>query len=124
MAIPSFIDKLVATTSIGVVNRSTTGSNSYLSAGTSISVGLDPSVIADPNAGDLVLAQDSIVVQRTGLGQRALASVYRGSSTSIRVTNEDYTDQQVTVFATQSRPALFEITTNVSLDTDKRVYWS
>ena len=124
MAIPSFIDKLVATTGIGVVNRSTTGSNSYLTASAAISVGLDPSVIAEPDAGDLVLAQDSIVVQRTGLGQRGVGSLYRGSSTSIRVTDEYYADQQVTIFATQSRPALFEITTNVSLDTDKRVYWS
>lgn len=124
MAIPSFIDKLVATAGIGVVNRSTTGSNSYLTAGTAIRVGLNPDVIADPDAGDVILAQDSMVVQRAGASTSASGSLYRGSSTSIRVTDEYYADQQVTVYATQSRPALFEITTNVSLDTDKRVYWS
>lgn len=123
MAIPSFIDRVVTTTGIGVVNRSTTGSNSYLSASTSIRVGLDPDSITDPNVGDVVLAQDSIVVQRTGLGQRGVGSIYRGSSASTRVVDEYYADLSVTVFANQSRPAAFQTVTNVSQDLDKRVYW-
>lgn len=124
MAIPSFVDFAVTSASIKVANNSTLGSNSFLSGSTAISVGLDPTAISAPDVGYVVLAQASSMVHRVGYSFSNQGAIFRGSSTSISVTDQYYDDQVVTIFVDTSAPATSEYRGFVGLDTSKRVYWA
>lgn len=124
MAIPSFVDFAVTSASIKVANNSTLGSNSFLSGSTAINVSQDPSFIAQPDAGSVILAQASSMVHRAGYSFKSEGAIFRGGSTSIRVTDAYYDDQVVTIFVNTNAPATSEYRGFVGVDVDKRVYWS
>lgn len=124
MALPSFIDYAIAETSLKVENTTTRGSFAFKTGSATMSVAASISIIATPDVGSVVLAQDNMMVQRTGATLSTQGMVYSGSTTGLMVQNEYYGGQKLTLFANTQKPAIVGQEINIQVDRYQRLYWS
>lgn len=124
MATPAFIDRLNVQTSTFVENVESKGGVNYAFSEALIVVDFDNAAIAEPEAGDVVVASANIVVKKVGLTPLKPLSL-AASRAFIEVQNENYDSQFVEVFTNKNRQPNFSAQSAIVVEpAPQRVFWS
>ena len=122
--IPNFVDRVVNTASISVSNIEPKGGYSLLHNDAAITVTLDASFVAEPDAGFVVVANANTVVKTANYSIQSPTS-YKSSAAIMLVSNTDYTSQFVEVYLDSKRAANFNSESVIVVEPQpQRVFWS
>lgn len=122
--IPNFVDRVVNTASISVSNIEPKGGYSLLHNDAAITVGLDSSFVAEPDAGFIVVANANTVVKNANYSIQSPTS-YKSSAAIMLVSNTDYNSQFVEVYLDSKRAANFSSESVLVVEPQpQRVFWS
>ena len=124
MPTPAFIDRLNVQTTTFVNNADARGGVNYAYGDAAMPVGFDPSAIAEPDAGAVVLANTNIVVRETTLSILKPTS-FVAVNAALFVNNIDYTSQFVGVYLNLNRQPDFSAQSAIVVEPAPQVvFWS